>query len=80
MEALLFGLVGLAMGLFCLAISGPLAKLATNWNIFIRQDADVLEAYRSMKLRKIRLVAKSFMVLGGVFVIAGLIGWSLGNR
>lgn len=80
MGALLFGLVAVTMGLFCMAISGPLAKLATNWNIFIHQDADVLEAYRSMKLRRIRLVAKSFMVLGGVFVVAGLVGWIFGVR
>lgn len=80
MGALLFGLVGVAMGLFCMAISGPLAKLVTNLNIFIHQDADVLEAYRSMKLRRIRVVAKTFMVIGGVFAVARLIGWGFGVR
>lgn len=80
MSALLFGLVAVLMGLFGLAISSPLAKLVTNWNLFIRQEPDVLDAYRSMKLHRIRLVAKGFIVLGGVFVVAGLIAWSLGVR
>ncbi|MCB5276010.1 hypothetical protein BJG92_03565 [Arthrobacter sp. SO5] len=78
MSALVFGLVVLLGGLFCLAISNPLAKLVTNWNLFIHQDADVLEAYRSMKRREIRLIAKVFLVLGGCLIIGGLIGWSLG--
>lgn len=80
MAALLFGLAVVMMGLFCLAVSSPLAKLMTNWNIFIQQDADILEAYKSMQLRRIRLGAKSFMLLGGVVVVAGLIGWSLEAR
>lgn len=78
MSAIWFGLVGLLMGLFILAISGPLANLATKWNLFIRQDADVLEAYRSQKRRGVRLVATLFLVVGGGAIIAGLIGWSLG--
>jgi hypothetical protein len=78
MSALVFGLVVLLGGLFCLAISNPLAKLATNWNLVIHQDADVLEAYRSTKRREIRRIAKGFLVLGGCLIIGGLIGWSLG--
>lgn len=78
MSAIWFGLVGLLMGLFILAISGPLAKLATNWNLFIHQDLEVLEAYRSQKRREVRLVATLFLVVGGGAIIAGLIGWSLG--
>ena len=78
MSALVFGLVILLGGLFGLAISNPLAKLVTNWNLFIHQDSDVLEAYRSRKRREIRLIAKVFLVLGGGIIIGGLIGWSLG--
>lgn len=78
MSALVFGVAVLLGGLFCLAISNPLAKLVTNWNLFILQDSDVLEAYRSRKRREIRLVATVFLVLGGGFIIGGLIGWSLG--
>ena len=78
MSAIVFGLVVLLGGLLCLAISNPLAKLATNWNLFIHQDSEVLEAYRSNKRRKIRRVAKVFFVVGGGCIIGGLIGWSLG--
>lgn len=78
MSALVFGLVVLLGGLFCLAISNPLAKLVTNWTLFIRQDPEVLEAHRGGKRREIRLVAKAFLVLGGGLIIGGLIGWSLG--
>lgn len=78
MSALVMGLVVLLMGLFGLAISGPLARLVTNLNLFIHQDPDVLEAYRSMKRREVRLIAKVFLVLGGGLIIGGLIGWSLG--
>lgn len=77
---LLFGLLVLLMGLFFWAISNPLAKLATNWNLFIKQDPDVLAAYRSMKLGRIRMLAKATQILGGVFVVGGLIGWGLGAR
>jgi hypothetical protein len=80
MSALVFGLVVLFGGLFCLAISNPLAKLVTNWNLFIHQDPDVLEAYRSKKRRGIRLVAKAFLISGGVLIIGGLIGWGLGAQ
>ena len=72
MSAIVFGLVVLLGGLLCLAISNPLAKLATNWNLFIHQDSEVLEAYRSNKRRKTRLVAKVFLVVGGGYTIAGI--------
>ena len=78
MAALMFGLVVLLGGLFCLAISKPLAKLVTNGNLFIHQDPDVLEGYRSRKNRGIRRVAKVFLVAGGIFIVVGFIGLSLG--
>lgn len=78
MSALMFGLVVLLGGLFCLAISKPLAKLVTNGNLFIHQDPDLLEAYRNKKNRGIRRVAKAFLVAGGVFIVVGLIGLSTG--
>jgi hypothetical protein len=77
-SALLFGLVLVLAGLVFLAISNPLAKLATSWNLFIDQDPDVLEAYRSMKLQRIRVLAKGTLVLGAVIFAAGLIGWAPG--
>lgn len=65
-------------GRLFLAISNLLAKLVTNWSLFIDQEADVLEAYGSRKLREIRLVATVFLVVGGGLIIGGLVGWSLG--
>ena len=80
MWALLFGLVVVIFGLFCWVLSNPLAKLATNWNLFIQQDPDTMEAYRTRKFRKLRMMATGHLILGGVLVVAGLIGWSLGAR
>ncbi|MGX5715514.1 hypothetical protein [Arthrobacter sp. MAHUQ-56] len=80
MPALLFGLVVLLGGLLSLAVASPLARLVTNWNLFIRQDSDVMEAYRQKKRRGIRAVATVFLVVGGLFIIGGLIEWSLETR
>lgn len=77
MPALLFGLVVLLGGILSLAVANPLARLVTNWNLFIREDPDVMEAYRQRKLRGIRMVAKVFLIVGGLFIVGGLIAWSL---
>ncbi|MDQ0822303.1 hypothetical protein QFZ69_004619 [Arthrobacter sp. V1I7] len=74
MSALVFGVVVMLGGLFVLAISNPLAKLVTNWNLFIHQDPGVLEAYRSRKRRGIRLVAKVFLVWEAALLSGALLG------
>jgi hypothetical protein len=68
-------LVFLLMGLFAWAIAGPLSRLATNWNLFLRQDdLEGLEAYRNKKLRGIRLIAKVWIIVAIICIVL----WSLG--
>jgi hypothetical protein len=73
MPAMGFGLVVLLMGLFALAISGPLSKLVTNWNLFLREEN--MDAYRSKKRRGIRILAKVWIALGICLIVVGFIAW-----
>jgi len=55
MSAIVFGLVVLLGGLLCLAISNPLAKLATNWNLF-----------KIRRVAKVFLVVEGGCIIGGL--------------
>jgi uncharacterized membrane protein len=77
MPAMGFGLVALLMGLFTLAISGPLSKLATNWNLFLREEN--VDAYRTKKHRGIRILAKVWIALGICLIVVGFFAWVVGS-
>lgn len=72
-QALLAGSLLLLMGLGGMAMSGPLSRWATNWNLFLRtEDMDI---YRTKKRRRIRLYAKIILAAGIVAILVGFIGW-----
>jgi hypothetical protein len=77
MPAMGFGLLVVLMGLFTLAISGPLSKLVTNWNLFLREEN--MDAYRSKKRRGIRILAKVWIALGICLIVEGFIAWIVGS-
>lgn len=76
MPAMVMGLAFVLLGLFGLAVSGPLSKWVTNWNLFLREEH--MDAYRSKKRRDIRRMAKVEIVLGGCLIVGGLIAWVVG--
>ncbi|ALV41187.1 hypothetical protein AU252_08510 [Pseudarthrobacter sulfonivorans] len=72
-QALLAGSLLVLMGMFALAMSGPLSSWATNWNLFLRTED--MATYRTKKRRRIRLYAKIFLAAGVVAILGGFIGW-----
>ena len=72
-QTLLAGSLLVLMGMFALAMSGPLSKWATNWNLFLRTED--MDTYRTRKRHRIRLWAKFFLVAGIVLILVGFIGW-----
>jgi hypothetical protein len=66
--------------LFVWIISGPLSRLVTNMNIFLREDdLEGLEAYRNKKRRGIRLMAKAWVVVAIFCIVWGILVVILGD-
>jgi hypothetical protein len=69
----IFGFVGIAAGLFCWLISGPLSRFATNSHAYMHPDSDK-QSYQRRNIMGIRIVGSLMGLVGIAAVVVGLLG------
>jgi hypothetical protein len=69
----IFGFVGIAAGIFCWLISGPLSRFATNSHVYLRPDSDKA-SYQRRNVTRIRIIGSLMGLVGIVAVVIGLLG------